>query len=287
MTIQEWLKKHNITSNESIFYYTAWYNQQASARHKLRLDIIKPQHIKIFKNTLLKEINHRLEHKDLDLLRQINSRFNTIVNNSEEKLNELPDHLRNKDALLVCLNINGYEDLDIDYNKCSLNLKQLDGLTFDDYEIYLPKKMKEVLLGGLIMRNCMGSGSGVNYVKSFVTSTNNHERDCRYIDGHILKNKKLVGIFALESIYYAKKHGKPVYNTNFFVNDCNSKNSGMEKLLSQLVTDVFSINIDPTYTNDWEKNTPVLPRDYNVSSRYNELDRIVEQTIELINSKHK
>ena len=251
MNLTQWFQKNNITSNEQIFCYTAWFNHQATIRHKKNLMKVNPKQIRIFDSTLETEIWESFKNQKEEVLQYLSiQQSNNLFG---QDLSHLPKHLISDLAEKFRWKPGNDLSLSLEkaYRQMIFDVTPLDNLKFEcggsQYQIYIPKTSEEVLLGGLLARNCMGT-SGAILMKDFIKDPVNYQKKCGYIDAHIVENNGFIGVMALEEIIHIKKCYQP--HRSLFVNKDNSTNPKMEQALLKIVADVYGIDCAPYY-NEW------------------------------------
>lgn len=233
----QWLNKHNLSTPKEIFLYTAWWNHQAEDRHKKNLKVVVPNQIKISKKAITSEV---IDFVNNDKIKELESIFGERVLIRElvstKKIADylLRDEERKKGVFL------GFEGkiTNLEYSGLSVDFSFLDGYKFGEYEIRLPKNSTEVIIGGLFLNNCMGS-AGASLCKELMTDPKKYEQNFHYIDAHIIKDNKLIGVFALEEIIRLKK--TRTVDRSLFVNNCNTSNFEMELQLQEVIKKEFGI----------------------------------------------
>lgn len=250
--LNEWLVKNNVKSSKDQFIYTAWWNHQAQSKHFKRSNLVKPEHIVVSKKAITKEVTRCLLNNDLTFVNELFNNFNP------KPLINLPDYLvfadEKKNGFYNALQ---HDESVIDYSLMKLPFERLDGFRFDEYTIRLPRTTEEVQRGGYIMCNCMSGGSG--RMLEFFNDPIKYQDGYQYLDAHIIKDNKLVGIFALEEIL-SFFDGKSV-RKSIFVNYCNSYNLEMEAKLKNIIELAFNILV-PNYNLNKEYDKPVNSGNY-------------------------
>lgn len=237
--IEQWLKNHKITNPKDVFIYTAWWNHQAEARHKKSLKVVIPNQIKVSKKAITNEVISFVKNEKIKELEHIfgeNVLVRKLISTSCLSDYLLREEERKKGVFLQL----EYKITPIDYSVLSVDFSALDGYKFGEYEIRLPKNSTEVMIGGLLLNNCMGSHGG-NLCREMMNSPKEFEKNFHYIDAHIIKDNKLVGVFALEEIFRLKATGK--IERSLFVNICNTTNFDLELQLQQVVKQEFKISM--------------------------------------------
>tara|TARA_Y100000034_G_scaffold136937_2_gene217372 strand:+ start:10856 stop:11983 length:1128 start_codon:yes stop_codon:yes gene_type:complete len=256
-TIKEWLKQNNITEDFKKFAYISWWNFEAEDRHKSKMNKVNPQEIRPSLNSIKKQIvlgeNLNLYNKDFKhpegipyYLRNISySNTNLDVKNVEaddDSIFKFPKELTGEKNSSFGYSL---KNIKLSYDHFPLELKHIDGLMLNDrYKIILPKTSDEVLYGGQLARNCMGSPIAMSrYIKqTFILKNVNKYNN--YIDAHIVDTKEnlLVGILALEKIIrYLNGEIKDEELDNFFIGSENSKDFYMETLCRKFLKENYNI----------------------------------------------
>lgn len=236
--LSKWLETHKITNPKDVFIYTAWWNHQAEARHKKSLKVVMPNQIKVSKRAITNEVVDFVKNekiKELETIFGENVLVRKLISTKHIADYLVRNEERNKGVFLEV----EYRITPIDYSVLSVDFSILDGYKFGDYEIRLPKNSTEVMIGGLFLNNCMGSHGG-NLCREMMKEPKEFERKLHYIDAHIVKNNKLVGVFALEEILKLKrtKH----IDRSLFVNNGNTTNFELELMLQEVVKKEFGIS---------------------------------------------
>lgn len=235
--IEQWLKNHKITNPKDVFIYTAWWNHQAEARHKKSLKVVMPNQIKVSKKAITNEVISFVKNEKIKELEHIfgeNVLVRKLISTSCLADYLLREEERKKGVFLQL----EYKITPIDYSVLSVDFSALDGYKFGEYEIRLPKNSTEVMIGGLLLNNCMGSHGG-NLCREMMNNPKEFEKNFHYIDAHIIKDNKLVGVFALEEILRLKSTG--AVGRSLFVNNCNTTNFDIELQLQKVVQKEFNI----------------------------------------------